>query len=282
MRPKAIRDLSQLSDPDFFGEVAAGLELVHQNATHLDDDARLLCEAKRAQGCAALSAVAAEEAAKYLILLDAVRCPREPAQVFSRQLGRFNDHLSKGLYAEYCKWRPGTFGEVEQRLADERVEFYLDGPNDVDWIFRNQIIDRRESAFYVDYAQSDDGHRWLYSPKDYLIDMGYHPPSVVSLVRDLHAVGFATSGAIAVIADVWRPVVMTSESHWRDLRKLNHRTLEMLNGKGLLAEAPDATYAAVIDHWLFPLSSLDLGLISVSKDDLRKIQDNWGYREMGL
>jgi hypothetical protein len=41
-----------------------------------------------------------EEAAKFHILLDAVRCPREPADRFSRQLGYFNQHPVKGLYAE--------------------------------------------------------------------------------------------------------------------------------------------------------------------------------------
>ena len=123
MRARAIRDLAQLSDDDFFREVA-GLVLVFQNATHLEDDARLLAEKGRHHGRHVLVTISAEEAAKYLILLDAVVCPRQPAKRFADQLGRFNDHLAKGLYAEACSKRPATFGQLQSYLAHDRVEYY--------------------------------------------------------------------------------------------------------------------------------------------------------------
>ena len=40
MRTKAIRDLAQKSDDDFFAEVAAGLDYMAQNATALEGEAR--------------------------------------------------------------------------------------------------------------------------------------------------------------------------------------------------------------------------------------------------
>lgn len=283
MRARAIRDLAQLSDEDFFEQVAEGLGHVHDNATRIEEDARLLYEQKHHRGSHVLLTVAAEEAAKFLILLDAVRCPRQPAAVFSRQLGRFNDHLAKGIYAEYYKLHPATFEEVEHLIARERADFYLDGPNDVDWIFRNRIIDQRESALYVDYMETDDGRLWV-APHDVVLEMGlgYHAPAVITLARQLYAIGFANGKALAVIAEIWRPVVMTPEFRWWDLRTLNHRTLQALDEKGLLVEAADRTYADVVDRWLFPLHSIDLSPIKVEKEKLRAIQQNWGYDQMGV
>jgi hypothetical protein len=42
----------------------------------------------------------------------------------------------------------------------ERKEFYLDGPNDVDWIFYNDILRTREETIYVDFVENDGQHVW--------------------------------------------------------------------------------------------------------------------------
>jgi len=105
MRTRAIRDLAQMSDRDFFDQGATGLDHIARNAIRLEDEVRFLYENRRARGHRILRAVATEEAAKFLILLDAVRCSRRRPEAFSRQLGRFHDHLSKGLYAECVEWR---------------------------------------------------------------------------------------------------------------------------------------------------------------------------------
>jgi hypothetical protein len=62
-------------------------------------------------------------------------------------------------------WRPGSFSDLLSYLEDARKEYYLDGPNSVDWIFRNSILDTREGAFYVDYVQTHEGHVWV-APQD--------------------------------------------------------------------------------------------------------------------
>jgi hypothetical protein len=56
-----------------------------------------------------------------------------------------------------------------------------------------------------------------------------------------------------------------------------------MQAKGLLKEAPPETYTRVIDEWLFPLWSLELTrVIPVDKADLRSMQDEWLYQEMGV
>ncbi len=107
MRIKAIQDLSQLADDALFSEIAAGAALCVSNARQIDGDSILLNDLRRPAGSQILRLAAEEEAAKVLILLEAVRCPRiERQSDFNRQLQYFNDHLAKGIYAQYCSRRP--------------------------------------------------------------------------------------------------------------------------------------------------------------------------------
>ena len=103
MRPKAIKDLAQFKDSALFSVVAEGLTSIHENATRIEDAARILNEKRNIRCARILESIAKEEAAKYLILLDAIRCPRKPDDRFSKHLSKFNQHLAKGLYAEACK-----------------------------------------------------------------------------------------------------------------------------------------------------------------------------------
>ena len=50
MRVKAIRDLAQLSDLNFFSEVSVGLEHILDNAIRIEQDANLLAERKHLHG----------------------------------------------------------------------------------------------------------------------------------------------------------------------------------------------------------------------------------------
>jgi subtilisin family serine protease len=67
---------------------------------------------------------AEEEAAKFHILLDAVRCPRQPAEIFSRQLSYFNAHIAKGLYANYYKiFAPADLPEIRRYMDSSRIDW---------------------------------------------------------------------------------------------------------------------------------------------------------------
>jgi AbiV family abortive infection protein len=160
VRLRAIRNLSQLNDSELLSEVSEGLRLCVGNALRLWCDARRLRESRRPQGFEILRLFVEEEAAKFHILLDAVRCLRQPADRFARQLGYFNQHLAKGLYAEYYNFAsPGGLAEVRRYMDRDRQALYLDGPNDVDWVFRNDILRKREESIYVDYVAYVDSVR---------------------------------------------------------------------------------------------------------------------------
>ena len=270
MKTKAIGDLVQVSEPQLFAEIAGGLRLVADSALRLEADAQLLADQNRARGCNLLANLAEEEAGKYLILLDAVRCPRN-SPFFGRQLNKFNDHLAKGLYAEACMLSPSDFGEVARYLERERRELYIDGDGELDWICRNAILQRRETYMYVDYVRTDNGHSWEIPIEDALGLPALHTMrSAVALAKWLDAIGCSQVEALAVIAGIWRPIEMTDAFHWTELRALNHRTVVGLRSRGLLRQHPSDVYQHVIDRWLFPLHTLDLRLIRNDPDKLRQ------------
>lgn len=267
MRVKAIQDLAQLADTELFEQIAEGLELCISNAGAIIDDAQYLIDRKRPRGAEILRQAADEEAAKVLVLLDAVRCPRATSQdVFARQLQYFNDHLAKGIYVDVCGWHPSDFAEVKRGVDRERKEFYLDGPNDVDWIFYNDILRRREEAIYVSFVENDGSHVW-HNP-GILGELGYPScySSILKIVHALSEAGCLTSAALKEIALQWRPIKIEPEMDWEMLRKLNQETLERLDRWGLLLTVKEEHYATITNDWPFPMYSLNLRKDQVKKE----------------
>jgi AbiV family abortive infection protein len=281
VKPRAIRDLFQLNDAELLSELSVGLRLCVGNAQRLWRDARKLRVARRPQGFEILRLFVEEEAAKFHILLDAVRCPRKPADRFAKQLGYFNQHLAKGLYAKYYNFAsPSDLTEIRSYMDRERQTLYLDGLNDVDWVFRNDILRNREESIYVDYvAYADsfrDEHHW-HSPDPRLMGLWLlrSRPRVLDVALAIHGAGMTTEAALAKVADLWRASPMDDTIKWSALRQLNVRTLNILEESKLLRVRPHSVYRRVANEWLFPLYPLDLGELKIDPEELREVQRNW-------
>src|SRR4051812_19358894 len=106
MRPRAVHDLAQLGDTEFFSELAKGIGLCFANAARLMEDVAAPSQQGRFQTTRILQNVANEETAKAMILLDAARCRRHPSELVVHQLRYFADHLPKGLYVSVANIRP--------------------------------------------------------------------------------------------------------------------------------------------------------------------------------
>lgn len=277
MRSRAIVDLVQLSESTFFADIAEGLTAIHENAARMAEGIRVLSEGKNYRAARILEALVQEESAKYLMLLDAVRCPRKPAERFKRQLQKFNEHLAKGLYADASNWSPVDFKEIRVNIDRECEEYYLDGPNDIDWIFENWIIRQREEAFYVDYVAEDDGtHQW-WSPRRY--DLGSFSimgvPAVYRIANALQVSGVGRREALAIVADIWRPVHIQDSTHFSEIRSLNEKTIEGLSRAGLLLESGAGLRYEICDKWPFPMYDLPMKKTPVNKAKLREVQQRW-------
>jgi hypothetical protein len=277
METQAIPNLAQFPDEELFSEVAVGMDLVFENASAMEADAaRLIAQGGR-RGLAVLRAVADEEASKYLILLDAIRCPRdtnEEKKVFARHLKYFSSHLAKGIYAEYCYTSPVDFGEARRHVESCRPNLYLDGPEYTLWIFRNRISRGREGRLYVDYVETDNGRGWTTpagEPEILGDAAGTSRSAALRLVTALQTLGMSSPSALGVIASVWRPIRITDEFHFSELEQAAGATLKALHDRGLLRRNNEAE-SVVVNRWLYPLYPLDLRPLKVDRSELREAQ----------
>ena len=281
MRPRATKDLTQLSDSELLTQLAKGMRLCVANALRLWRQAKTLLRSSRAQGFTILRSFVEEEAAKFHILLDAARCPRNEneKEALSRQLGYFNQHLAKGLYAKYYNWRPADLEEVRRGMDQLRKDLYLDGPNDADWIFRNDVLRQREETVYVDYVEGDEGYFW-HAPNPEHLRIGLRlsdwRPKILRVALAIHGAGLTHPEALPLVASHWRGLSLNLSTPWTQVLETNEKTLETLDNCGLLRPRPESVYSTIINDWLFPLFPLDLSEIQVDPKELRKKQSQWG------
>jgi AbiV family abortive infection protein len=286
MRPRAVPDLLQRPDEERLAEFATGMRCCLTNALHLWRDVTCLAKAHRPQGVRILMLLAEEEAAKFHILLDAARCPPDAHDLLARQLKYFSQHLARGLYARYNEWRPMDFGEAQRHLDRERQALYLDGPNDVDWIFRNDIERQREEAMYVDYVAYDNHdnqrHAW-HCPNRGLLRM-YVPllfmPRVLCVADALHHAGITDPAGLRIAAETWRAVNVQDGCTLEQTQATNALVLSNLNDHGLFRSANPNVLEAVRYQWCCPLYLLDLRELPVAPATLHDIQANWQPPDM--
>jgi AbiV family abortive infection protein len=273
MRPRAFGDLSQLTPLRRRTALSDGLEMIYEHMASLESDAADLAARGRTRGANVLRILAEEEAAKFLIVLDAVRCDPEDTARWSRQITRCGDHLAKGIYARLTWYRPASYAEVLALIEPLRCSHYLDGPNDIDWVFRNELIANREDQLYVDYGQWDSGPGWT-SPARYdRVHASDSPDPATQLVMALYDVGAASREGVSILARNWVGWNPDLDTSWREFGQRAESTLGELEARsGITDERLQCCRRLIVDSWTFPLHGADLSQIRVDVTDLRQQQ----------
>lgn len=273
MQPRALKNLVQLPPSRRLDAIAEGLELLVEHVAALTDDLLYLGQAGRRRGVPMLQTQSQEEAAKVLILLDLVRLGWGDHERVMAQIRCFYSHLSRCIYAELSQMSPADFAEVRRLVRGMRPSHYLDGPGEVDWIYRNELLDSRESGLYVDYVQHEDDAEWV-TPARYA-GLAFGPDTAVQhLVAALHRLGATSRPGLDIIAKEWTGQVIEDDTHWTSVAALNKRVVTQLTEANLVL--PDATTddaRLVIDRWTFPLHSLDLDEVRVPLKELQARRD---------
>ena len=273
---RAVQDLASLDDCSLFARIAEGIGLILKNVNRFDSAARHLSAGNHREVARIVGGFAAEEAAKVLIFLDAIRCPREYADKKRHTLQRFYDHLAKGLYIEVCDWQVTDYQHLADSIDRERDKYYLGGPNDVNWIMRNWITSERERMLYVDYIRYHEAGRqqpvitWQ-APFD-PSNLPYFPRRIVELAIALSRLGVTTSKGFAVVSCIWRswkPEPVTSR---RELRGKIRETILALQKEGVHTESMEQEASTVIESWPFPLWDVDLKEVQKNIEELRERQ----------
>lgn len=274
---RAIKDLCQFDDQRLFEEIEEGISHLLENVERLDVGAGRLSAANDNRSARILGSLAQEEAAKMFILIDTVRCPSNKPSEKKRTLGYFYEHLAKGIYVALCSWSLETFAQVVNQVSKEREQFYLDGPNNFDWIFQNRITNEREFIQYVDFVCDDTeetetspGERYWQSPPAASNITLYHTPRIISLAKALHRIKATSACGLSIIARIWREFEPQSESSTSELIKMNALTVQTLKDNGLFSADAYEDRCLICQRWMFPLWPLDLKKRDVKKSDLRQ------------
>ena len=257
---RAICDLAQLSDSPLFEELSEGMPLIVNNAVSLDATAHRLYREKEFRASEIMRGFAEEEAAKFLILVDFVCCPRTSGHR-EGMLNRFYNHIQKRIYALTCSYpRIASFSELSELVDKECRFYYLDGPNSVDWIHPNAISAERERSMYVDYIQditTEPGEYHWMAPFDWSQPSSPNDtPDCVRLSRALLDAGVSSPDGLAVIADNWRNFDPRPDVDRGELRNLIGHTLNCLTQYA--GDLDQATMQFIVTHWSFPMWPLTM------------------------
>jgi len=265
----------QQSPKDRIGTIAEGLELLSENVGALDATIDVLRDADNNRGLWVLGGQADEEAAKILILLDLFRMDRRDQRAMTRQLQRFHQHLARSIYVEMVHMSPADFREARTIVESMRPSHYLDGPNDIDWIYPNQLLAERERRLYVDLVSEEEGGRWT-TPADEVFGFGGPSRAVRDLVGSLARLGLTSPDGLELVAETWADFDVEDETQWREIVGMNSEIAEALVDKELpTAQAEQTDVDRLVGGWGFPLGGLDLSQIEVSQAELRQKQERW-------
>ena len=274
---RAIVDLASLRDEHLFKEISEGIPLIVENAVNLDESAGRLHRDKEFRVSEIIRGFAEEEAAKVLILIELVRCPRDWQQR-GEVARRFYGHVAKRIYAMTCTLPNfASFRELCEFVKSELSSYYLDGPNSVDWVFPNSISAEREQSLYVDYVRDitdEAGDCFWNVPYSPASDpLQYETPDCVKLGRALSEAGANSPEGLAAMADIWRGFKPDSQTDRKQLRNLIVHTLDQLTKCGRGVGDDRGASSLIASTWSFPLWPLTMKEPSRSPEELNELRE---------
>jgi len=285
VKPKKLSLLAQVKKAERFPIIAEGLRRLAENVEALTADAEILHDRERYRAGGILTSLAAEEAAKAMMLLDLTRIGWDNNETTDEVLKWWYNHLARGLYVRAYDGKPASLRELREYMDFSRRERYLDGPNDVDWLFPNAISHHREAPLYVDYLQNEDGTGSWASPADYAsgyLDGFSSPPPqpmIISVLSSMSAAGFLTVNGLTATRHAWEGVEIDDETHWTVVEGLNRATLENFyrDPPPTLPTDPAlvAALRSLVDGWVFPLTGLNMSETKVSLQEIAQQREDW-------
>lgn len=289
-RPQpAAGDLLQLPRPEFLRTVSEGLPLIMENVANLRRESDEIAQHGNRRAVGILQAIAEEEAAKALMLFDAVRCPENRRHDFERLIPQFYQHLAKGIYAYYYNARPADVGETRRIIQGERQLFYREGEYG-EYVMRNWILHYREAQLYVDYVRREDGsHIWQTPYPPDVLGGDVVPSGIIHLAEALNMVNVFSEAGLEVASRFWGAIPIHDDGGehneqeeevpnppWLELRAHNLRMLEELQNAGIpLVEEHQGAMQTIVNELLYPLYPFDLERIDNFNDLLPADDPDW-------
>ncbi|MCB1393261.1 MAG: hypothetical protein KDJ71_08665 [Nitrobacter sp.] len=230
---------------------------------------------------AVLEGFALEEAAKILILMDMVRCPRRqlPARI-GPMTGWFYDHLARIIYTEATdRIRATDVAYLRGAIEHMRKAHYLEGSMG-EYIVPNWELYIRESRLYADIEAYGDGDPGWSAPHVHDRFFKDFVPTTIKLVEAMASLGLFSVDALTTVSEVWDRLAFATTQDHRDATRLVWETLEQMQAAKLIPEKASQDDANLLAwHWQLPMYALDLSRIPISLEELKAEQERLLWAE---
>lgn len=225
-----------------------------------------------------LEGFACEDAAKVLILVDMMRCPkREHDRHVGKAVRWFYDHLARLLYAEAVDWRPVTKGDLREYMDRSRRSHEVDGPVG-EYILPAGPVHNRERRLYADVEAYEDGEPMWNAPSSWRAGTPWalrdRAPAVLGLAQSMKRLGLFTAKGLAATADVWGREELTDALTYHEAVAISKALLLRIQDEGLIDEdATEEDVGRLYREWPFPMWDFDLRSIEVPLETLEEERD---------
>lgn len=278
---RQARKLCQFSHKDRLAFLAEGLPIILSSAQGFWSASKQVTGMPRE--ASVLEGFAVEEAAKALILIDAIRCP---PKLISSRIGAianwFYDHLARLIYAEAVTWKPTDIKELREYVDAKRMAHYVDGSLG-EYIMPNWSIYERESRLYADVQADENGAASWHAPTELIKVLPAYVPAALRLVEAMSALGMFSLDGLRATSEVWGQVAFTGKESPSDAERLTEQLLRRPIDEGLPSEVAEQSQVQMLyNHWQLPMYDFELSIIEVSLEDLEAEQERMLWSEAGF
>jgi hypothetical protein len=284
MKTRQFRKLAGMGFEKRLPLLVEGLNAIAVNVGRIAAELEICKSSGRSRASELLLNIGKEEAGKYLILIDSCRAPGSNQATVSRHFARAGDHLAKLIYAEVADYAIASQAELLRAIEMHRAAFHLDGPNDFDWIFPNQLIAEREGALYVDLVEYEGGLLSWVSPID--DETSWEIPRPMRLVEALAKTGIVSPHGLLILQGAWRDFDAITDTHYQDWAERTRSALETLAAHHDVGSEFGAAANRAVELWPMPMVELELARVDVTPGELiqqREERDSrWMPSEYGL
>lgn len=282
MITRQFKRLAGLSKADRTRLAVEGLLNIGANVASLAKELEKCTSAGAFRAARLTYNVGREEAGKFLILIDAWRAPGAKQRVISRQFERAGIHLAKMIYAQIADYSISSQAELQRAVRSHRQGLYLDGPNDYDFIFRNDLLWERESAMYVDLVDSEGELEW-WTPSDYA--MAISVPYPMRLVTYLLGTELVSEYGLAVLSESWKGFDPHRDSRASEWTERTVKALSAFPDKNIKNGRLTKSASFIARQWPMPMVELEVEeeVVSLEKlqADRERAHDRWRRAEVG-
>ena len=276
---RQARRLCQMKPEVRLAFLSRGLPVILASAQSLWRGSRNL-EKEMPREAEVLRILAEEEAARALVLMDAVRCPDHLVAARMGDIVRWSyDHLARLIYAEATSWKPATVGELRTYVDRERKSHYLEGYAG-EYIVPNWCLYRREGLLYADIeAGEEDELSWSDPAQSVLVASADGtkrlPPRSLVHAEALASLGVFTPAGLRATSEIFGQVEFIDQVERMYARELGKRLFTRLVKEKLPAEeATDKQASVLVYEWQMPMYNLEFSMLPVSMDEFEAEREN--------